>query len=234
MIDFDREYLKLFAIPDLQFDDFLTAYKTAMRFTTGIGIQYPPSLVVQSPTMQQKIDNPTKALAPGMRLPDFQMVNQADGVPTTLYHRFTVNGHFRLLVFAGNISNRPVRERLLNFGQWLDDFHRVNPGIETIILHSSKRAEIELMELPEVFRPWTNTDGWDYWRVYADDESYHDGHGQAYQRCGIDRDDGCVVTMRPDGYSSLICRMDQTSQISAFFRDLCLTSSDETIHSARL
>ena len=180
------------------------------------------------------IDSPAKRLAPGMRLPDIQMINQADGVPISLYHRFTMTGHFRLLVFAGNISNHLARQRLLRFGEWLKDSHQLNTGLETIVLHSSKRAEVELMELPEIFRPWTDTDGWDYWRVYADDESYHDGHGLAYQRCGIDRDDGCVVIMRPDGYASLICRIEQTCQISAFFRDLGLTSSTETVRSARL
>ncbi|KAJ5918140.1 FAD binding domain protein [Penicillium verhagenii] len=234
LINFDREYLELFANPSLKFDEFLMAYKTAMRFTTGIGIQYSPSLIVQSCSPEKKTDKTTEILAPGMRLPDFQMVNQADGVPTTLYHRLTMNGQFRLLIFAGDISTEPAYQRLLEFGQWLADFLRLNPGMEAIIVHSSKRATIELMELPEVFHPWNDADGWDYSRVYADDESYHDGHGHAYKRCGIDQNGGYVVVMRPDGYTSLICTMEQTSRISMFFADLYLGDSAVTIGSARL
>lgn len=234
LIDFDREYLELFANPSLQFDDFLNAYKTAMRFTTGIGIQYSPSLIVQPYLLEEKINGAEEILAPGMRLPDFQMVNQADGVPTTLYHRFTMNGQFRLLIFAGDISIQPVYHRLLEFGQWLVGFLRMNPGMETITVHSSARANVELMKLPEIFHPWNDADGWDYSSVYADDESYHDGHGQAYKRCGIDRNGGHVVIMRPDGYASLICRMEQTSQISTFFQNLFLGDSTEVSGSARL
>ncbi|KAJ5885550.1 FAD binding domain protein [Penicillium taxi] len=234
LIDFDREYLELFANPNLHFNDFLIAYITAMRFTTGIGIKYAPSLIVQSPHLEIKADNPEMALAPGMRLPDFQMVNQADGVPTTLYHRLTMNGHFRLLILAGNLSMEPVYHEFLEFGKWLNGFLRINPEIEAITLHSSKRDSIELMDLPEVFHPWNDADGWDYSRVYADDESYHDGYGQAYKRCGMKQNDKCVVIMRPDGYASLICRMEHTTQISTFFEDLSLGAYEGIIRSTRL
>ncbi|OQE17780.1 hypothetical protein PENFLA_c023G07827 [Penicillium flavigenum] len=233
LINFDREYLELFANPNLDFDGFLAAYKTAMKFTTGIGIQYGPSSIVQPPVVG-KAGVVAKALSPGMRLPDFQMVNQADGVPTTLYHRLVMNGQFRILVFAGDISKEHIFQRLLKFGQWLTGFMRMHRSAEAIIIHSAKRASIELMNLPEVFHPWDDQDGWDYWRVYTDDESYHDGHGEVYERCGIDRDVGCVAVIRPDGYCSLLCKMDQTSQITDLFDGLYSMDSGRVTRTARL
>ncbi|KAJ5173539.1 FAD binding domain protein [Penicillium coprophilum] len=233
LINFDREYLELFANPNLEFEGFLAAYKTAMKFTTGIGIQYGPSLIVESPVLG-KTGIVATALSPGMRLPDFQMVNQADGVPTTLYHRLFMNGQFRILIFAGDISKQQLFRQYLEFGEWLTRFSHKNEQIEAITIHSAKRTSIELMDLPEAFRPWNDEDGWDYWRVYTDDESYHDGHGKAYQRCGIDRDTGCVVLIRPDGYASLICKMEETSRITNFFEGLRSIDSGMIAHTARL
>ncbi|KAJ6189896.1 FAD binding domain protein [Penicillium mononematosum] len=221
LINFDREYLELFANPNLDFDGFLAANSILSFFD-------------RTTTCGGEAGVVAKALSPGMRLPDFQMVNQADGVPTTLYHRLVMNGRFRILVFAGDISKKHIFQRLLKFGQWLTGFMRMHQSAEAITIHSAKRASIELMNLPEVFHPWDDQDGWDYWRVYTDDESYHDGHGEVYERCGIDRDVGCVVVIRPDGYCSLLCKMDQTNQITDLFDGLHSMDSGRVTRTARL
>lgn len=39
---------------------------------------------------------------------------------------------------------------------------------------------------------------------FSDDESYHQGHGRAYENFGIDPKVGCLVVVRPDQYVSLI------------------------------
>lgn len=220
LINFDREYLELFANPNLDSDGFHAAYLEAMKFTTGIGIQYAPSLIVQSASLAGEKITGVTGLSPGMRLPDFQMVNQADGVPVTIHHRLAMNGQFRTLVFAGDISQEYNFQRLVKFGRWFTTFQQRYVGAEVIVIHSAKRADVELMDLPDVFHPWNEQDGYNYWGVYADDESYHDGCGNVYQRCGIVRDDGCVVVVRPDGYMSLVCGLDQVERIEDFFNNL--------------
>ncbi|KAM3082381.1 hypothetical protein ACMFMF_002044 [Clarireedia jacksonii] len=230
LISFDQKYLKLFAKLDIGHDGFLEAYLQAMKFTTGIGIQYCPSLVVKPEALATRNKFATN-LAPGMRIPDFQMVNQSDGVPITAHHRFTSDGRFRILVFPGDISKARPFSRLEQFGKWLAatglgaepsraQGRLSDSGLETITIHNAKRSQIELMDLHEMFRPWSDNDGWDYWRVYADDESYHDGHGHLYEWCGINSEDGCVVILRPDGYVSLICGLEDVDMVDAFFLDL--------------
>ncbi|KAK5996176.1 Phenol 2-monooxygenase fsqG [Cladobotryum mycophilum] len=108
LIDFDREYLELFANPNLDSDGFLAAYLEAMKFTTGIGIRYALSLVVQPRSRAKETSTVAKKLSPGMRLPDFQMVNQSDGVPVTIHHRLVMNGQFRIVVFTGDISKESI------------------------------------------------------------------------------------------------------------------------------
>ena len=53
--------------------------------------------------------------------------------------------------------------------------------------------------------------------MYADDESYHDGHGRVYERCGIDESEGCLVVLRPDGYVSVIRDLNERDELVAFF-----------------
>ncbi|KAI2602379.1 FAD binding domain protein [Hypoxylon sp. NC1633] len=220
IINFDKEYLKFFARPDITHGEFLSAYLAGVRFTTGIGIQYPTSLVVRNEA-PQSISNPLATkLAQGMRLPDFQMVNQSDGVPVRVYHRFTCDGRFRVLVFAGAISQEGRFSRLAQLGDWFATHLPPSSGMEIVTIHSAKRVDVELMDLHPVFRPWDDEEGWNYWTVYVDDESYHDGHGHVYERCGIDKDEGCLVVLRPDGYISLMCALQEMSELADFFEGL--------------
>jgi len=220
LINFDKEYLEFFARTDTTHDEFLTAYLAAQKFTTGIGIQYPASLIVRNKGLGSTSHPLAVKLAQGMRLPDFQMVNQSDGVPIRAYHRFSCDGRFRILVFAGNVVQEPSHSRLARLGKWFTTQLPQTSGMEVVTIHSSKRADVELMDLHPVFRPWDDEDGWNYWSVYADDESYHDGHGHVYERCGINRDDGCLVVLRPDGYISLICALEEAGELVRFFDGL--------------
>lgn len=170
-------------------------------------------------------------LVPGLRLPDFQVVNQSDGVPIRIHYRLRADGKFRILVFPGDVSNTDCMSRLNKFGEWLAkskleiefSYSELGPGdffIETITIHSVRRAEVELEDFHETFHPWSHRWGWNYWNIYADDESYHDGHGEAYQRCGLNRDQDCVVVVRPDGYISVVCGLEYSEVVASFFDTL--------------
>jgi phenol 2-monooxygenase len=218
LIDFDRAYLETFARKDITHDEFLDAYLAGQAFTTGIHIQYPPSLLVKPVSS----NSPPRAanLAPGKRIPDFQMVNQSDAVPIQAYHRFTNDGRFRLLVFPGDLSRRETFSRYTQLGDWLAANLFPSSELEIITIHSAKRGDVELMDLHPVFRPWNDEEGWDYWCVYADDESYHKGQGRVYERLGISRENGLLVLLRPDGYISLICGFEEVGALVDFFRQL--------------
>jgi phenol 2-monooxygenase len=221
LIDFDRKYLQFFARTDVTHNEFLTAYLSGLKFTTGIGIKYRSSMIVKD--CEATGSNPVviaSSLGEGMRLPDFQMVNQSDGVPVFAHHRFTCDGRFRILVFAGNISKSCSRTRLDKLGDLLSAPLFQTTGIEIVTIHSSKRGDVELMDLHPAFRPWNEEEGWDYWKVYADDESYHHGHGYVYNKCGINQENGGLVVLRPDGYISLICALEEVTVLAEFLAGL--------------
>lgn len=220
LIDFDRKYLESFTRRDITHQEFLEAYLAGQRFTTGIQIQYPPSLIVTAKHLHAPSHPLATNLAPGKRLPDFQMVNQSDAVPIQAYHRFTSDGRFRLLVFPGDISQALAFGRFSRLGDWLTSHLPPSSGLEIITIHGARRADVELMDLHPAFRPWSDEEGWNYWTVYADDDSYHKGHGHVYERCEISKEDGVLVLLRPDGYISLIASFDETHELIDFFDGL--------------
>lgn len=93
----------------------------------------------------------------------------------------------------------------------------IDSVIEILTVHAGPRSEIELLDLPEAFHPYHSDNGWDYWKVYVDDDSYHEGHGQAYANYGIDPSQGACVIVRPDQYVSWVGDMDDYDEMSSFF-----------------
>lgn len=60
--------------------------------------------------------------------------------------------------------------------------------IEVLLIHSSSRTDVSILNLPDIFHPFDETLGWDYSRVFADKDAY-EGYGVK---------SGCVVVCRPD------------------------------------
>lgn len=167
---------------------------------------------------------------PGMRFPSFQVVAQSDARPWQLHHKIPSDGRFRLVVFSGDIS-KPTRQTLVNdLGAWLSTdvlpkYPRITLSasldphggttkfktirnasiIDVLLIHTAKRASVEVLrDLHDVYHPFDDKLGWDYDKVLVDEESYHDGHGHAYEGYGVDPEEGALVIVRPDGYVGLV------------------------------
>lgn len=93
----------------------------------------------------------------------------------------------------------------------------VDSVIEVLTVHAGPRTEIELQGLNQAFHPYDEKLGWDYWKVYVDDQSYHEGHGQAYTNYGIDPARGASVIVRPDQYVSWVGEIDDYESMNTFF-----------------
>ncbi|KAK0666798.1 putative phenol 2-monooxygenase [Cercophora samala] len=229
LIAFDKGFLKLFAAPSAQFD---TEVLQALKFTTGLSIRYAPSCAVQLPEgVQQLGPSLLKAdLVPGKRLPDFRVVYQADGIPTWMHRRLSATGQFRVLIFAGDIADPATLRRLHDVGVYLGESKSLKhvmmpepgqqPLVEVLVVHCAERDQVDFLALPEIYRPWSDESGYDFWRVFADVESVHDGHGRAYERLGIDRQVGCTVVVRPDGYIGAVLDVEHVEGIEMYFERL--------------
>lgn len=172
---------------------------------------------------------------PGTRFPSFQVVSQSGARPWQLQQKLPSDGRFRVVVFGGDISQGPQRNIVNSFA---DDLSAsvltkaprvsLSPGadphagtlrfkmdqppstIDVLLVHSAERMKIEILrDLHEVYHPFDPKLGWDYDKVFVDGDSYHEGHGHAYERYGVDPKKGAVVVVRPDGYIGLVTSLQE-------------------------
>lgn len=123
----------------------------------------------------------------GKRMPSLKVLNHANARPWHLQELLKSNGRWRVIVFPGRLTEPVNMQRLQTLGKRLDgpdSFVRryTPPGqsidsvIEILTVHAGPRADIELLDIPDAFHPYHRDIGWDYWKVYVDEESYHEGH----------------------------------------------------------
>ncbi|KAF3921252.1 hypothetical protein ABW21_db0205835 [Orbilia brochopaga] len=244
LIAFDQKFSKLFSgrpakdVSDetgISLEEFRKVFHQGAIFAAGLSVDYGPNVLVVKeddgdvrcvPSLASKVPI-------GMRLASHKVVNQSDSLPIELQRLLPSDGRFRLVVFAGDISKPAIRARYDMLGEYLSSQSGLisaytpptatrDSFIEVLTVHSAKRADVELQSLPEAFHPFDKARGWDYWKVYADDESYHEGHGQVYENFGIDKDEGCTVVVRPDGYVATVVRVDDTQSLEAYFAEFMI------------
>jgi phenol 2-monooxygenase len=255
LIAFDHKFSRLFSgrpaknVADeagISMDEFKSAFEKGNLFASGIAVDYGASLIVAKDGDAAKQGDGTAVarsdsirvrgkqklavnIKLGMRMPSFKVLNQADARPWHFQEVLRSNGKWRIVVFAGDVSDKKQMERVQKFGQELSapkssfisrftpQGNPIDSVIEILTIHSAPRAAVELHDFPEIFRPFSHREGWNYWKVYADDQSYHEGHGYAYRNYGVDPKKGSVVILRPDQYVSWIGDLEDIADMDQFF-----------------
>ncbi|KAI0517065.1 FAD binding domain-containing protein [Xylaria bambusicola] len=192
-----------------------------------------------------------KNCIPGMRFPSFQVIAHSGAQHWQLHHKMPSDGRFRLVVFPGDIS-QPSRQDLVNdLGSWLSTellskypSITLSPGsdphagtmkftpdrspsvIDVLLIHTARRSDVEMLrDLHEVYHPFDSKLGWDYDKVFVDEESYHHGNGRAYEGYGVDPEEGALVVVRPDGYVGLVTSVEKKGwdEVAKWFRGVLRT-----------
>ncbi|KFY94209.1 hypothetical protein V500_03367 [Pseudogymnoascus sp. VKM F-4518 (FW-2643)] len=235
LIAFDHKFSRLFSgrpatdmmdEAGISMEEFKNAFEKGNLFASGVAVDYGASLIVakdgssidQGDGTDVGVINSKRAVSKqqlatnvklGMRMPSFKVLNQSDARPWHFQEILRSTGQWRLVVFAGDVSDKAQMSRVQKLGEALaakDSFisrftpagKPINSVIEILTIHSAPRASTELHDFHDIFHPYSERDGWDYWKIYADDISYHEGHGQAYENYGVDKKKGCGVILRPD------------------------------------
>lgn len=237
LIDFDHKFSRLFSgrpakdvmdAEGVSMEEFKEAFLKGNLFASGLSVNYSGSEVVTARVSEEKQRLAT-GLPVGMRFNSFKVLNQADARPWHFQERLKANGRFRLVLFAGDILDPEQKRRVDAFCARLEApegfLRRVTPAgkkidsvVEVLTIHSAKRTETELLrDFPEILHPLDEHTGWDYEKVFVDDESYHEGYGDAYKNYGVDRTRGCVVAVRPDQYVAWVGDLDDFDELEAYF-----------------
>ncbi|KAL2818233.1 FAD binding domain-containing protein [Aspergillus cavernicola] len=178
----------------------------------------------------------SKAIILGARIPSKLVLNQSDSQAHHLQQCFTSNGQWDLIIFGGDISKREQLNRInrlaealshpVSYFQQLNKASRARGAVGSVgvyLVHSANRNSIDLLGLPEIFRPHLEDGSIEYTRVWVDNESYHHpGGGDLYKTLGIDQD-GCMVLLRPDQHVAFLSSIDDVHGLEGFLRSFtCL------------
>ncbi|GIZ49869.1 hypothetical protein CKM354_001288700 [Cercospora kikuchii] len=228
----------------ISMQEFKDAFVKGNMFASGIAVDYGASVIVakegdgsdQGDGTKVTVENghrvtSQQSLATGLelgkRIPSVKVLNQADARPWHLQELLPSNGRWRVILFPGDIQTPAQRTKLDAFGAAINDkssfLRRFTPPgsrydsvFEVLTIHSADRGSTTIFDFPEVLRPYDEMHGWDYHKIFVDEESYHEGHGELYKTLELSTE-GVVAIVRPDQYVSYIGSVDDTDALTRFF-----------------
>jgi phenol 2-monooxygenase len=254
LIAFDHRFSRLFSgrpakdaadEAGISMAEFKDAFEKGNMFASGIAVDYGTSMIVAKGGSGLKQGDGTDVgggkvvgkqelatnIKLGMRFPSFKVLSQADARPWHFQEWLRADGRWRLIVFAGDLTEKKQFARLQQLGEALaapTSFLRkftpkgakIDSVIEVLTLHAGPRARVEFFDLHEIFHPFDEDAGWDYNKVFVDDVSYHEGFGDAYTNYGVSREKGCLVVTRPDQYVGYVGALEDVEEVARYFEGI--------------
>ncbi|KJA23481.1 hypothetical protein HYPSUDRAFT_137515 [Hypholoma sublateritium FD-334 SS-4] len=220
LIDFDKKFASLFSgkpqtencVDGVSHADFLKMFQTFGGFTSGIGIHYADSIITQSSSQRN-----TKHLIVGQRLLPQLFMRAADSRPVEIQDMCPSDGRFKVLIFTGDSSQKATLQRVQAATQKIESlFSKLSEGnifraFDIISISTASKAIVRYNELPLLLRShWSKA-------LIDDTDATGTKGGDGYANYGIDRADGAIVVVRPDGYVGVVAKLDGIATIDAYF-----------------
>jgi phenol 2-monooxygenase len=225
LIDFDREFSALFSGKPRTSDNeegvtheqFLRAFQASGGFSSGIGVHYTPSAIV---------DTAHQGSAPniiiGERMLPQIFVRAADARPVDIQDMLPADTRFKLLLFVGLLtpekltSVRRLAEEMQPPTSFLQKYGYPTEGkaqsmFDIIPITAGQKDDVNFLDLPLVFRS--------HWSKVLIDDTDVTGRlgGGAYSRFGIDEKEITIVVVRPDGYVGTIAPSTALESLDKYF-----------------
>jgi phenol 2-monooxygenase len=189
---------------------------------------------VLEPMLPHSKTNLATNIVLGARIPSIVVLRQSDSRPHHIQRLLRSTGEWYLLVFGGDILEKSQMTRLQNFGLQLGRkdslINKINQQsdsvgrVTTYLVHYAPRDKVELMELPQVFRPFDEKLGYDYWKVFADNQPCSEECGSAHEFYGVSAE-GCMVLVRPDQHVAFIGSLEDLHEVDKFLRTFTVVST---------
>lgn len=232
LIEFDREWAAM--LSDRASNDAAAVQKYFVqhgRYTAGTATHYKPALLTGSGSHQAL----ATGLQIGKRFHSAPVVRMGDGKQMQMGAAFLADGRWRVLAFAGQgdgaAPDSPIH-RLCKFllaspDSPLKRFTPVGADVDAVIdvraVFQQSHHTLAVTALPELLFPHKGRLGQrDYEKAFC----AMDGESQnIYRMRGIDRQQGCLVVLRPDQYVAQVLPLDDTQALTQFFAGFMLDSS---------
>lgn len=202
---------------------FMRAFKENLEFTGGLAVQYQRSSLTGPDTYQ--------ALATGQiigkRFHSAPVVRVSDAKQMQLGHVARSDGRWRIYGFAGQDSGP-----LLQLANWLEadptspvrqftpDGADIDSVIDFRVVFPTTFERVDHENLSGILKPAKGKYGLhDHEKVFCLD---HKNAGDFYAMRGINKQQGCMIVVRPDQYISHILPLDATRELADFFENILL------------
>jgi len=233
LIDFDREFAKMFSAPPKGTEgagtdavdpaEFQRYFVKQGRFTAGTATRYRSSIIQGEPTHQHL----AQGFEIGTRFHSAPVIRLADARPVHLGHVGLADGRFRLYAFADRqdpaASGSPIRA-LCDFLEHSDQspIRRYTPAgadIDSVIdlraIFQQDHRTLDLDSLPALLKPAKGRYGLtDYEKMFCPDLKFGP---DIFDLRGIDRERGCLVVVRPDQYVAHVLPLDGYEALGGYF-----------------
>jgi phenol 2-monooxygenase len=228
LIDFDRQFAEMFSAKPKTEDDedgvdpaeFQRYFIKQGRLTAGTATRYEPSALTGTGTHRHLAEG----FVVGMRFHSAPVVRLADAKPMQLGHVAEADGRWRIYLFAGTDGLAPGS--LVGLCDFLahdpvSPVRRHTPAsvdndavFDIRAIFQQPHQSLSMDEMPELLWPCKGQFGLrDYEKAFCADPKA----GDIYRMRGIDREQGCMVVVRPDQYVGQVLPLDAHAELADYF-----------------
>lgn len=224
LIDFDREWSSLMARKPEEISDpqeLADHYLATSEFPSGFMTQYGPSSIVAGDAHQGL----AAGFPVGKRFKSAEVTRVCDGNAVHLGHHAKADGRWRVYAFA-DAPRAGEESALAAWAAWVASpespvarFTPAGADVDAVfdvkVVYQQGFEDVDLAEVPEVFRPRTGPLGLTDWeKVYAAGPTVWTATDIFAER-ELSRD-GVVVVVRPDQYVAHVLPLDATDELGEF------------------
>jgi len=232
LIDFDREFSRMFSAPSKESGSaegegvdpakFQSYFVAQGRFTAGTATRYTPSLICAEPTFQHL----ATGFPVGMRFHSAPVVRLADAKPMQLGHAAGADGAWRIYAFGDSRNPQDPASRIDALCKFLDadnsPIKRFTPShadIDSVIdvraIFQQGHRDLAVIGMPSVLLPRKGRFGLiDYEKMFCPDLK---AGTDIFEMRGVDREQGCMVVVRPDQYIAHVLPLHGFDALAGFF-----------------
>jgi phenol 2-monooxygenase (NADPH) len=231
LIDFDREWAKMFSAPLRSDPDGEGVDPTEVqeyfirhaRYTAGTATKYKPSFVCAEPRHQHL----ATGFVIGTRFHSVPVIRLADAKLVRLGDTLKADGRWRIFMFADSRAPSAPASRARALCEFLAESSSspvrkytpasadIDSEIDVRAVFQQAHRDLTLEAMPPFLLPTKGRYGLrDYEKMFCPGGR---GNRDIFDVRGIDRDGGCVVIVRPDQYVADVLPLDAFDELSAFF-----------------
>jgi len=230
LVDTDHKWSRVMSAPTTQAERdgteeprIIRQFKENLEFTGGTAVKYDASYLFATSAHQ--------ALATGeevgRRFHSAPVVRLSDAKQMQLGHVAQADARWRIYAFAGQADSGHSGSAIDKLANWLE----TDPK-SPVVKHTRKTEDIDAVidvrfvfqqtfdqlayeNMSSLLKPKTGSMGLqDHGKVFCVD---HKGMGDIYAMRGINRDQGCMIVVRPDQYVAHVLPLDARNELSDYF-----------------